>query len=182
MNLNLAKCMLMDITFVKEPPVLPLLRLCGQDLQSTEWVKILGIKITNDLRWDVHISDVTKRASGRLFMLSMLKRHALCVKDLVIVLCWSYTPPLEYAVPVWHLVLTKKQHYALERIQKRACRIMLVSTYLHYTEALITCNIPELKLRRDIICQDFAKKTVYIHWIQKMAAEIKIWGYWTHSS
>ena len=35
MNLNPAKCMFMDITFVKEPPVLPPLRLCGQDLQST---------------------------------------------------------------------------------------------------------------------------------------------------
>ena len=32
MNLNPAKCMFMDITFVKEPPVLPPLRLCGQDL------------------------------------------------------------------------------------------------------------------------------------------------------
>ncbi len=75
MNLNPAKCMFMDSTFVKEPPMLPPLRLCGQDLQSTEVVKILGIKITNDLKWDVHISDVTKRASGRLFMLSMLKRR-----------------------------------------------------------------------------------------------------------
>ena len=42
----------------------------------------MGIKITSDLKWDVHIADVTKRASGRLFMLSMLKRHGLCLKDL----------------------------------------------------------------------------------------------------
>ena len=172
MNLNPAKCMFMDITFVKGPPVLPPLRLCGQDLQSTEVVKILGIKITNDLRWDVHISDVTRRASGRLFMLSMLKCHGLCVKDLVTVYVGFIRPLLEYVVPVWHPGLTEKQHYALERIQRRACRIMLGYTYSHYKEALITCNIPELKLRRDKICLDFAKKlytsTEFRKWLPKL--------------
>ena len=78
-------------------------------------------------------------------------------------------------MPVWHLLLTKKQHYALERIQKRSCRIMLVSTYSHYKEALITCNIPELKLRRDIICLDFAKKlytsTEFRKWLPKLRSE-----------
>ena len=95
MNLNPAKCMFMDITFVKEPPVLPPLCLCGQDLQSTDVVKILRIKITNDLRWNVHISDVTKRASGRLFMLSMLNRHGLCVKDRVVLFM------LDLYAPFW---------------------------------------------------------------------------------
>ena len=32
MNLSPAKCMFMHITFEKEPPVLPSVRLCGQDL------------------------------------------------------------------------------------------------------------------------------------------------------
>ena len=138
-------------------------------------VKILGIKITNDLRWDVHISDVTRRASGRLFMLSMLKRHGLCVKDLVTVYVGFIRPLLEYAVPVWHPGLTEKQHYALKCIQRRACKIMLGYTYSHYKEALITCNIPELKLRRDKICLDFAKKlytsTEFRTWLPKLRSE-----------
>ena len=175
MNLNPAKCMFMDITFVKEPPVLPPLRLCGQDLQSMEVVKILGIKITNNLRWDVHISDVTKRASGRLFMLCMLKCHGLCVKDLVPVYVGFIRPLLEYAVPVWHPGLTEKQHYVLERIQRRVCRIMPGSTYSHHKEALITCNILELKLHCDKICLDFAKKlyasTEFRKWLQKLRSE-----------
>ena len=35
---------------------------------------------------------------------------------------------------------------------------MLGYTYSHYKEALITCNIPEVKWRRHKICLDFAKK------------------------
>ena len=108
-------------------------------------------------------------------MLSMLKRHGLCVKDLVTVYVGFIRPLLEYAVPVWHPGLTEKQHYALERIQRRACRIMLGYTYSHYKEALITCNIPELKLRRDKICLDFAKKlytsTEFRKWLPKLRSE-----------
>ena len=124
MNLNPGKCMFMDVTFVKEPPVLPPLHVCGRICRCTEVVEIFRIKITNDLRWDVHISDVTRRARGRLFMLSMLKCHGLCVKDLVSVYVDFIRPLLEYAVPVWHPGLTEKQNYARERIQRRACRIM----------------------------------------------------------
>ena len=57
---------------MKDPQVLPPLRLCNQNLQSADVVKILGIKIAKDLTWDTHIGDVLGRASGRLFMLTRL--------------------------------------------------------------------------------------------------------------
>ena len=45
----------------------------------------------------------------------------------------------------------------------------------HYKEALITCNIPELKLRRDKICLDFAKKlytfTEFRKWLPKLKSK-----------
>ena len=79
-----------------------------------------------------------------------------------------YMPLLEYSVPVW-------QHYAVVRIQERACRIMLGTTCSHYSEALISCNIPELKLHRDKICLDFAKKlyssTEFRKWLPKLRSE-----------
>ena len=83
MNLNPIKCMFMDVTFAMDPPILTPLRLYDQDLHCTDTVKILGIKIAKDLKWNIHIGDITKRASGRLFMLNILKRHGLSVKDLV---------------------------------------------------------------------------------------------------
>ena len=56
----------------------------------------------NDLRWDIYISDVTKRTCGRLFMFSMLKRPGLCFKGLVTVYVGFIHPRLEYALPLWH--------------------------------------------------------------------------------
>ena len=156
MNLNPTKCMFMDVTFVRDPPVLSPLSLCDQDLMSTDIVKILGVKITKDLKWDVHIGDVIKRASGRLFMLSILKRFGLSIKDLVTVYVGFVRPLLEYAVPVWHPCLTQQQHDALERIQRRACRIIMGWSYTSYQESLLVCNISELGQRREKICLDFA--------------------------
>ena len=83
MKLNPTKCMYMDISFMKDPQVLPPLQLCNQNLQSADVVKILGIKIAKDLKWDIHIGEVLRRASGRLFMLTRLKRFGLSIKDLV---------------------------------------------------------------------------------------------------
>ena len=47
MKLNLTKCMYMDVSFTKDPQVLPPLWLCNQNLQSADVVKILGIKNTS---------------------------------------------------------------------------------------------------------------------------------------
>ena len=44
MNLNPKKCMYMDVSFTRDPCVLEPLRLSGEELQSTDIVKILGIK------------------------------------------------------------------------------------------------------------------------------------------
>ena len=54
-------------------------------------------------------------------------------------------------MPVWHPGLTEKQHYALELYPEGVKNY--AGLYL-----FITCNIPELKLRREKNCLDFAKK------------------------
>ena len=125
----------------------------------------LGVKISKDLKWDVHISDVIKRASGRLFMLTTLKRFGMPLEDLRTIYIGFIRPLLEYAVPVWHPGLTEQQHMALERVQKRACRIMLGKNYISYhknyisyQDALCHCNLHELRHRREKICFQFTNK------------------------
>ena len=163
MNLNPAKCMYMDVTFVKNPPILLCLKLCNQDLKSTAVVEILGLKISKDLKWDTHVSDIIKRASGRLFMISILKRHGLPDEDRATIFIGFIRTLLEYAVPSWHPDLTEHQHTALERIQKRACRIILGDNYNHYQDALNICfnfakslfksnNFREAYFGEDILC------------------------------
>lgn len=160
MNLNPKKCMFMDVSFSRNPYVSGPLRLSGEDLQSTDVIKILGVKITKNLKWDVHISDIVKRASGRLFMLTTLKRFGLPIEDLKTIYIGFIRPLAEYAVPAWHPGLSEHQHYALERIQKRACRIMLGTKYGSYIDALEQCQLTNLRTRREQICLQFINKLV----------------------
>ncbi len=71
------------------PPPHPHFACVGRIFKVRRWLKFLGY-------WDIHIADVTKCASGRLFMLSMLKCHGLSVKDLVTVCIGFICPLLEY--------------------------------------------------------------------------------------
>ncbi|KAI8512473.1 ATP-binding cassette sub- A member 2 [Branchiostoma belcheri] len=74
--------------------------------------------------------------STRLYMVRRLKRFGVSVPDLVSVYTVYVRPVLEYAVPVWHPALTTKQSKTLERIQMRACKIILGSQAYQFLERL----------------------------------------------
>ena len=110
------------------------------------------------MKWEVHISDVIKKATGHLFMLTTLRRFGLPLEDLRTIYIGFIRPLVEYAVPAWHPGLSEIQHYALERVQKRACKIILGNKYISYQNAVHQCNLTESKARRDQICVQFANK------------------------
>ena len=66
-------------------------------------------------------------------------------------------PIVEYAVPVWHSGLTKKQTAQIERIQKRALSIILGTQYFSYHHALQITKLQSLHERRRELCLRFAK-------------------------
>ena len=61
-------------------------------------------------------------------------RFGFSIKDLVTVYVGFVRPLRQYAVPVWHPGLTQQQHDAHERIQKRACRIIIGLSYTSYQD------------------------------------------------
>ena len=158
MSLNPSKCMAMNVCFSTSPVTPDPLVLCNQILAEVDVVKVLGVHISSDLKWNVHINNVIKRAAGRLFMLTTLKRFHLPLQDLITIYIGFIRPLLEYVVPVWHSSLSNEQTSALERVQKRALRIILRQRYISYTDALQTCSLESLADRREKICKDFATK------------------------
>ncbi|KAI8484621.1 hypothetical protein Bbelb_375620 [Branchiostoma belcheri] len=99
---------------------------------------------------------MVKSSNRRLYMVRRLKRFGVSVPDLVSVYTVYVRPLLEYAVPVWHPALTTKQSKTLERIQMRACKIILGSQYTSYNMALTTLNLSSLADRRRELCRAFA--------------------------
>ena len=89
-------------------------------------------------------------------MLGRLKRFGVPVEDLVSVYVGYVRPSVEYASPVWHGCIIKQQTHQIERIQKRACHVILGNNYTTHTDALDLMGLQTLEDRRDQLCTNFA--------------------------
>ena len=115
----------------------------------TKVAKVLGVWLQNHLKWDTQVNHMCKNANKRLFMLRSLKHFGFSKSELITVYRGYIRPLLEYADVIWHSSLTAKQTYQLERVQKRALRIVLGINYVSYADALDVCDVDYLSARRD---------------------------------
>ena len=118
--------------------------------------KLLGVVISSDLKWNQHVDAICKKASKRLYALRLLKRSALPEDVLITVYRTIIRPILEYACEAWHYSLPLYLSELLERIQKRALRIIFPS--LKYDEAIVTARLDTLSSRRACLCFRFFTK------------------------
>ena len=130
MKLNPSKCYSMSFSFSKQLFQPPVFYIDNIALPSLNVVKILGVMIEADLKWNAHVTEIIKKCNKKLFMLRRLKTYNLPVCDLVTVYIGYVRPVLEYCVPLFTAGLTSRQINYLESIQKRACRMF--SDQIHF--------------------------------------------------
>ena len=157
MALNLKKCLTMDVCFSRQRPESTILTPQADTLQCCESVKLLGVHIQANLKWNSHVEYMVKRANSRLYLLRTLKYYILTIPDLVNIYISFVRPVLEYATPVWSGGLSKGQCQMIEQVQKRACRVILGAQYTGYDAALTQCGLRRLEERRSRLCLSFAK-------------------------
>ena len=127
----------------------------NQSLDPIRSSKLLGVSLSTDLKWSIHIDEVCARASKRLFALRTLKRNGVPLADLRSVYCYFIRPLLEYACPVWHSSLTCTLNNQLEDIQRRALRI--IYPQMSYKDSVTQFGLPTLYDRRELLCESFYK-------------------------
>ena len=146
------------------PPEL-VIRGFNNQLEIVTETKLLGLIITNDLKWAANTDYICKNAYKRIWTLRRMKK--LDVEPLVILDVYNkeIRSILELAVPAWHSGLTVKQGADIERVQRVALHIILSDSVtgkceLTYDMALVTLGLEPLDARRDKLCYSFAKKTL----------------------
>ena len=121
------------MSFLQSEPELNHLIIEGSPLEVVDSFKLLGVTLSNDLSWNIHVSNITAKASKHLYALRILKRHGIPVKNLITIFCSLIRPVLEYACQVWHSSLPLMLSDQIKHIQKRALKI--VFPHLSYTES-----------------------------------------------
>ena len=157
MQINPKKCAVLNYKFNLKPVTLPPLSIDGSLLNVVKSVNLLGAKLSDDLKWALNTKNILTKCSAKLYMLSRLKAFKVSRQDLVKIWTTFIRPITEYVAPLWHSSLTITEKVKIERLQKRALRIIMGANYPGYDDALKLLNLPSLKNRREDLTMKFAK-------------------------
>ena len=140
-------------------------------LEVVESFKLLGVKITSDLKWKENTDYICQKGYTKLWVLRRLKALGATESELLDVYEKQVRSILELAVPVWQPALTLSESSQIERVQKTAFCIILGDQYEHYENALNKLGHDRLSFRREKLCQKFAQKCQknpkYTNWFCK---------------
>jgi hypothetical protein len=128
-------------------------------LEERTTLKILGIQIQANLRWNEQINQMITRASRTSWVIRRMR--ALGVDKVTLVEYWKSEGRvhLEMACPVWHSSLTRAQSRSLERCQRVAMAAIVGHWALSLTDQLQELGLERLDSRRVKICDRFARTT-----------------------
>ena len=76
-KLNASKTKEMRVNFSFSSPSYPPIVIDNQTVNIVKRAKILGVIVSNDLKWILHVNAICKKASKRLYALRLLRRNAL---------------------------------------------------------------------------------------------------------
>ena len=160
MLLNKKKTKAMIFNFSNEHQFTTSLKIDDEVLDIVEEAKLLGVIITNDLKWNSNTEYLVKRANSRMELLRRVAEFTTSTSDLKTIYVMYIRSILEQSCVVWHSSLSNQNSEDLERIQKSALKIILGTKYRSYKEALQQIDLESLKERREKLCLRFAEKCI----------------------
>ena len=158
MVLNQKKTKVMIFNYTDKYKFTTRLKLKGENLEIVDKTKLLGVTITNDLKWDANTAEIVKKANARLELVRKISSFSASLEDIKTIYILFVRSILEQSCVVWHSMLTEENSNDLERVQKSALKIILGKTYLNYQDGLEKANLQTLKQRREELSLRFATK------------------------
>lgn len=118
----------------------------GNRIECENDVKLLGVTIDYELKFDKHISDICKKASRQLNVLKRIGKYLNKLGRLTIYYSFILSN-LNYCPITWHFC-SEKNTLKMEKIQERALRFVYNNYTINYEELLHLSKLPSLKVRR----------------------------------
>ena len=172
MKINESKCNVITFNRSTKNIAPKQLLLNGNELNSAAKIKLLGVIITNDLRWRENTSELCKKVNKKFYMIWKLKEFGFKKEELLTLWKVVLRPIVEYAAPLWHSGLIESDIRKLERLQRKAIGLILGTIYIDYKryyrvngqpvsykEALKHFDLPTLAERRETLATKFALDT-----------------------
>ena len=129
-------------------------------LDVVQQTKLLGVILSDDLKWAANTDYICRKAYERIWILRRMKVLSVSPHIILDVYTKEVRSVVELAVPAWHSGITVKQSDQIERIQKVAVSIIFGRNKMSYLTSLKLLGLDTLKKRRESLCLNFVKKSL----------------------
>ena len=160
MILNQKKTKVMIFNYTDNYQFTTRLKLNNENIEVVNKSKLLGVVVSDDLKWDENTTYLVKKANVRMELLRKVASFTTSIEEKKNIYVLFIRSILEQSCVVWHSRLTNENSEDLERVQKAAVKIILGNQYNDYEESLIKADLDSLKDRREELCKKFALKCI----------------------
>ena len=137
----------------------PTVKLNGELLEVVEKMRLVGLIVSDDLKWKENTDSIRKRAYQKLWIIRRLRQLGAETNILLLIYYRHVRSILEFAVPVWNGGITKNEEKKIEAVQKVALCVIF-GKGMSYKEMCNKYKIEKLTTRRKKLCLNFAKKAL----------------------
>ena len=130
------------------------------NLDQVSEARVLGVILTDDMKFEKNTADICKRAFARLSMITKLKYVGVKPEDLIQIFTLYIRSLLEYCCVSWHSSLTQELTDDIERVPRPAMKVILGPDYTDYNSSLETCGLETLFARRERRCLNFGLRAI----------------------
>ncbi|KAK0153824.1 putative RNA-directed DNA polymerase from transposon BS [Merluccius polli] len=131
LELNALKTVEMVVDFRKNSAPPAPITFCGSTIDPAESFRFLGTIISQDLKWELNISSLIKKAQQRMCFLRQLKKFNL-PRTIMVHFYSAIESILTSSITIWYSAATAKDKGRLQRVIRSA-------------EKVIGCNLPSLQ-------------------------------------
>ena len=160
MILNKEKTKVIIFNFSNNYQFTTRLKLCDETLEIVKKTKLLGVQITDDLKWDENVSFLVKKAYQKMEILRKAVTFGASLDEKREIYILFVRSTLEQSSVIWSSRLTTENKKYLERVQKAAVRIILNKPYENYEKALDNANLEILEKSLQIFLYKMKKKQI----------------------
>ena len=114
---NESKCKELRISFSRSGSSVDHITINDKQIEVAPSAKLLGVVVSDNLRWNAHIESICKKAATRLYFLKQLRRAEVSSRDILLLYTTCIRPVLEYACPVFHHSLPQCLSNEVERLR-----------------------------------------------------------------
>ncbi|KAK0131206.1 putative RNA-directed DNA polymerase from transposon BS [Merluccius polli] len=132
LELNALKTVEMVVDFRKNSASPAPITLCDSTIDTVESFHFLGTIISQDLKWELNISSLIKKAQQRMYFLRQLKKFNLPRTMMVHFYSSIIESILTSSITIWYAAATAKDKGRLQRVIRSA-------------EKVTGCNLPSLQ-------------------------------------